>query len=78
MPTVLRAEGFRFFFFSNEGQEPPHIHVEKQDGYGKFWLNPVRLAYSKGFNALTLNKLHSLVREHESLFLEKWNEYFTV
>src|SRR5262249_55675133 len=40
MPTVLIIQGFRFFFFSNEGSEPPHIHVEKGDGYAKFWLNP--------------------------------------
>ncbi len=77
MPTVLRVEGFRFFFFSNEGQEPQHIHVESQDSYAKFWLVPVRLAHSKGYNAPTLNKLHSLVRANESLFLEKWNEHFT-
>ncbi len=30
MPTLLQAEGFRFFFYSNERQEPPHVHVEKQ------------------------------------------------
>ncbi|MGD9554716.1 MAG: DUF4160 domain-containing protein [Arcobacteraceae bacterium] len=32
MPTVLRVEGFRFFFFSDE-HLPLHIHVEKGDGY---------------------------------------------
>jgi hypothetical protein len=37
VPTVLRAEGFRFFFFfSNEGTELPHIHVERGDGHAKF------------------------------------------
>jgi hypothetical protein len=35
MPTLLRVEGFRFFFFSNEGQEPPHVHVSKGDGLAK-------------------------------------------
>jgi hypothetical protein len=44
---VLLAEGFRFFFFSNEGTEPPHIHVERGDGYAKFWLEPVDLADAK-------------------------------
>jgi hypothetical protein len=38
MPTLLRVEGFRFFFFSNEGQEPPHVHVSKGDGVAKLWL----------------------------------------
>lgn len=28
MPTVLRIGRFRFFFFSNEREEPPHIHVK--------------------------------------------------
>ena len=27
MPTVLRWEGYRAFFYSNEGSEPPHLHV---------------------------------------------------
>jgi hypothetical protein len=25
MPTVLRVSGFRFFFYSLEGSEPPHM-----------------------------------------------------
>ncbi len=29
MPSVLRVAGYRFFFFSNERQEPAHIHVER-------------------------------------------------
>ena len=27
MPTVLRIDGFRFFFYSLENNEPPHIHM---------------------------------------------------
>jgi hypothetical protein len=44
MPTVLRLSGFRFFFYSLEGSEPSHIHVEHGDSVAKFWLNPVELA----------------------------------
>lgn len=40
MPTVVRLRGFRFFFFSNEADEPAHIHVESDDKYAKFWLEP--------------------------------------
>jgi uncharacterized protein DUF4160 len=46
MPTLLRIEGFRFFFYSSERQEPPHVHVEKGDGEAKLWLQPVELVYS--------------------------------
>ena len=42
----------------------------------KFWLQPVHLANSAGFGAKELNQLLHLVREHESLFVEAWNEFF--
>ena len=77
MPTVLRVDGFRFFFYSNEGQEPAHIHVVRQADEAKFWLLPdVRLGWTDGFDPAALNKLHTIVRANQNLFLEKWNEYF--
>jgi hypothetical protein len=76
MPTVLRIHGFRFFFFSGEGNEPPHIHVEYGDSVAKFWLNPVDLAMSAGFRSHELTRVRALVIEHRLMFLEKWNEYF--
>jgi hypothetical protein len=49
MPTVLRIGPYRFFFFSNEGDEPVHIHVQRERALAKFWLKPVLLAGSSGF-----------------------------
>jgi len=51
MPTVLRVSGFRFFFYSLEGSEPAHIHVEHANKVAKFWLDPVSLAESRGFRS---------------------------
>jgi Domain of unknown function (DUF4160) len=76
MPTVLRASGFRFFFYSLEGSEPPHIHVEHGDRVAKFWLNPVNLAESHGFRAHELNRLRALVIEHRAIFMEAWSAHF--
>ena len=76
MPTVLRAEGFRFFFFSNEGTEPPHIHVEHGEGHAKFWLEAVRLAYSTGMGARELRRARELVVEHAETFRHRWREHF--
>ena len=76
MPTVLRVEGLRFFFFSNEGTEPPHVHVEKADGWGKWWLDPLVMAYSKGFSAAELRRIRELVFEHRREILDRWNEHF--
>jgi len=44
VPTILRVAGYRFFFFSNEREEPAHIHVEQAERYAKFWLVPISLA----------------------------------
>ena len=76
MPTVLRKDGFRFFFFSNEGNEPAHIHVEHQESRAKFWLDPVSLVWNAGFNSSAITRLYSIVRENQILFVERWNEHF--
>jgi hypothetical protein len=76
MPTVLRVAGFRFFFYSLEGSEPPHIHVEHGDKIAKFWLDPVSLAGSYGFRTREVNRVRALVIEHRSSFLEAWNAHF--
>ena len=77
MPKVLEKFGFRFFFFSREDREPPHIHVEHGDKVAKYWLNPVELASSEGFRAYELTRVRALVIEHRNLFLEKWHEYLS-
>lgn len=77
MPTVLRVGRFRFFFFSNEENEPPHIHVKASEDEAKFWLVPVQLASNYGFRANELSEIAELVAEHRDLFLESWNEHFS-
>ena len=78
MPTILRIDGYRFFFYSSEGdpREPPHVHVTSNDKVAKFWLNPVELASSKRIRASEISAIHALVVTHQSLFLGAWNAYF--
>lgn len=73
---MLRVKGYRFFFFSREGKELPHIHIDQAERYAKFWLNPVRLARSVDFRDNELTELRRLVEENEALFKEKWHGYF--
>ena len=63
MPTVLRIGRYRFHFYSNEGQEPPHIHVKAGSDQAKFWLEPVALAANYGFRGHELNEIEDLVAE---------------
>lgn len=79
MPTVLKVDGYRFFFFSNEGnpREPVHIHVQKGGARAKIWLLPsVRMAYNKGFGAKELSFLQNVTEQHQKMLIEAWNEYF--
>lgn len=76
MPTVLRVDGHRFFFYSNEGVEPPHIHIQKAEKYAKFWLQPVRLAEAIGYTTKELRTVEGIIIEHAALLLEEWHEHF--
>ena len=76
MPTVLRIGPYRFFFYSNENEEPPHIHVQRDRMLAKFWLQPVSVATSVGFGAQELNKLLRLVEESQQIFVKAWDEFF--
>ena len=62
MPEVLRARGYRFFFFSREGHEPRHIHVEQAERYAKFWLEPIELVEARGFRGSELRELTRLLK----------------
>jgi len=77
MPTVLRIGKYRFFFYSNENNEPPHIHVKAAECEAKFWLGAVGLAFNHGYKSHELNEVERLVKEHQADLLEAWNEYFS-
>lgn len=76
MPTLLRWNGFRFYFFSSDGEEPPHVHIDRDDATAKYWLSPVGLARNIGFNARDLRVIESKVVEEKTRFLEAWRDYF--
>ncbi|MGE5499226.1 MAG: DUF4160 domain-containing protein [Syntrophothermus sp.] len=77
MPTVLRVDGFRFYFYSHETNEPAHIHVDKGNNSAKFWLDPVSLARNIGYSAKELRQIQNIIQDNQSFMLEKWNGYFS-
>ena len=76
MPTVLRVGPYRFFFYSGDGHEPAHVHIERDDRLAKFWLAPVRLDRSGRFSRTELRDIGRLVDGHAAELLEAWNDYF--
>jgi len=76
VPTVHREGPYRFFFYSADRNEPPHVHVERNANRAKFWLDPVRLARSGGFGSAEVRQVEHLVTARAEFLLEAWNEYF--
>jgi hypothetical protein len=77
MPTVLRSGPYRFYFYSHEPDEPPHIHIDRDDLSPRFWLDPIQLATNLGFRAHELRTIRSMVTENRSRFQEAWHGFFS-
>ena len=75
-PAVMRSGPYRLYFYSHESDEPPHIHVDRDELSAKFWLEPVSLAYNLGFAAHELRRIETIVGAHRTALLEAWHGYF--
>ena len=77
MPTVLRVGPYRLFFYSSDQNEPIHVHIERENKIAKVWLDPIRLQNSGGFSRSEINRLLSIIIEHQLKLMEAWNDYFS-
>jgi hypothetical protein len=76
MPKVLEINGFIFFFYSQEGNEPHHIHIRKGGAEAKFWLAPTKLSENHGFSPSQMRFIRKTITENHTLLLESWAEFF--
>jgi hypothetical protein len=76
MPTIARFGPYRVFFYSNEGSEPPHVHVARDRNLAKFWLDPVKLESVGRFPAHELQSIEQWVRENQEVCRRAWHEHF--
>ena len=74
MPTIFREQGYRFSFFSYDLGEPVHVHVTKAGCEAKVWLDPLSLAWSRGFRDHEVSEILALVESHRNLIHLAWNE----
>ena len=76
MPTVPDIPGpYRFFFYSFDCQEPPHIHVRRERMVCKFWLTPVALSTNHGFSSSELNRIRAMILDNRERILEAWYDH---
>jgi hypothetical protein len=79
VPKIFEYNGFKFFFFSNEGEprEPLHVHVRKAGALAKVWLHPeIELAENHGFSASDLRIILAEVDKRKIEIREAWHAYF--
>lgn len=77
MPTLLRSGPYKFYFYSHEPGEPPHVHIDRDDQSAKVWLHDCSVAMNIGFSARELNVIQGLVRSHRAAFEKRWHEFFS-
>jgi hypothetical protein len=74
VPTVLRWGPYRAFFYSNEGDEPAHVHVRAANREAKFWLHDMSVVVNAGFAALGDIIRH--LRQNREQLMAAWHEHF--
>ena len=75
-PTIFKAGGFRFYFFSRE-EARIHVHVYCDRGEAKFWLEPtIELAQNSGLGVRQLRLAQTLIEEHYDEIRSAWQKHF--
>lgn len=80
MPTTLFVRGWRVFFYSNEGNEPLHVHARKGDAECKFWLDlsnfEIAEAWSYNLSPALRREIRKIIFDHFDLMVEEWMRAF--
>jgi len=76
MPEVFREGPYRFFFYSNENDEPPHVHVRTENRFAKFWLDPIKLEYSHKMRPFEIREARSTIEKRRIEIITAWNAFF--
>jgi len=74
VPTVIRIGPYRFHFYSDEGSEPAHIHVQCAAAEAKFGLQPIGLASNRGLKPHQLREIEKLVFENLTVLLSAYEK----
>ncbi len=78
MPTLLIWRGYKFRFYALDRDEPPHVHVVKDDMSLKVWLESVAVARNVGYNDRDVERLLAVIAGHREEWIEAWNGFFGV
>ena len=72
MPVVLRVNGYKFWFYEADVNEPPHVHIVKEGKEAKFWLDPIREARAGRFKPVELRDIKRIIEDNHAFLLVAW------
>ena len=79
MPTILEILGWRLFFYSNEANEPVHIHARKAEMECKFWIDVrnynITEAYTRGLKARDKREIRKIIFDHFEYIVTQWDKF---
>lgn len=75
MPTIIKENGYRYFFYVND-HPPPHIHIEKAGNTAKVELSVLLFVNNRGFKPKELKHIRDTISQNKHILLEKWHEHF--
>lgn len=79
MPTILLIDGWRFFFYSNENNEPIHIHCQKAEKECKYWLDTdnfdILESYSYNMSNKDKRTVKKIIFEYFELIEKEWIKF---
>ena len=79
MPTILMLQGWRIYFYSNEGDEPIHVHCQKGDAEAKYWINSDDFeaieVYSYNMSPNDKRAIRRIIFTHFDYIIDEWNKF---
>lgn len=80
MPTILLIFGWRLYFYSNETNEPIHIHVQKGEAEAKYWLKTEDVeiieAFSFNFTPASKREIKKIIYQNFDVIVHAWLNHF--
>jgi hypothetical protein len=74
VPTLLKQNGFKFFFYANE-HEPKHIHIIKGEGFAKVELETLKVTQNF-LKPKDLKIALEIIKQNQINFIRVWDEWF--
>ena len=76
MPTILFQQGWRVFFYMDEGNEPIHVHCRKGDMDCKYWIDvdsfDIQEDYSYRLSPQARREIRAILFEHFDYIVAEW------